>query len=245
MTSTVSAPEERVAESKPIWEDMIDIFYAPSAVFSRRIDGRYAVPALVLTAIFILMALSARSVLVPVYEAEFARGMAQAQAANPEFSAEQLEGMRKFGEIMMIVGSAFFIPITAIAVGAVTRLFGALFGAALSYKLAVMVVVYAQFPRALQQLLYVVQGFVLPHESLNSRFAIGFSPARFMDVDATSPMVMALAERFDIFTLWATVLIAIGFHLLGKLPRGQAYLAAALVWLCGTLPALLGALRAG
>lgn len=244
MTSSVAAPQERAA-TKPIWEDMIDIFYAPAAVFSRRGDGRYAVQALVLTVIFVLMALSARSVLAPVYEAEFARGMAQAQAANPELNAEQFEGMRKFGEIMVIIGAAFFIPITAIAVGAATRLFGAIFGAALSFKVAVMVVVYAQFPRALQQLLYVVQGFVLPPESLDSRFAISFSPARFLDVDATSAVLMALAERFDIFTLWATVIIAVGLHVLGKLPRGQAYLVATLVWLCGAIPALLGALRAG
>lgn len=242
MTSSVAVPEQEMV-SKPVWEDMLDIFYAPGSVFERRRDGRFALAMIVLIALFTFIALSSQSVLAPLYEAEFTRGMAKAMEANPQLTAEQLSGMRSFGSIMMIVGSVLFVPLVALLVGAAVRLMGALFDAALTFKLAVMVTVFAQFPRALQQLLGVVQGFLLPAESLNSRFAIGFSPARFMDVDATSPLVMALAERFDLFTIWATVILAIGFRVLGKLPGGRAYLAATLVWVIGSLPALFGALR--
>lgn len=242
MTSSVAVPEQEMV-SKPVWEDMLDIFYAPGSVFERRRDGRFALAMIVLIALFTFIALSSQSVLAPLYEAEFTRGMAKAMEANPQLTAEQLSGMRSFGSIMMIVGSVLFVPLVALLVGAAVRLMGALFDAALTFKLAVMITVFAQFPRALQQLLGVVQGFLLPAESLNSRFAIGFSPARFMDVDATSPLVMALAERFDLFTIWATVILAIGFRVLGKLPGGRAYLAATLVWVIGSLPALFGALR--
>jgi hypothetical protein len=242
MTSSVAVPEQEMV-SKPVWEDMLDIFYAPGSVFERRRDGRFALAMIVLIALFTFIALSSQSVLAPLYEAEFTRGMAKAMEANPQLTAEQLSGMRSFGSIMMIVGSVLFVPLVALLVGAAVRLMGALFDAALTFKLAVMITVFAQVPRALQQLLGVVQGFLLPAESLNSRFAIGFSPARFMDVDATSPLVMALAERFDLFTIWATVILAIGFRVLGKLPGGRAYLAATLVWVIGSLPALFGALR--
>lgn len=242
MTSSVAVPEQEMV-SKPVWEDMLDIFYAPASVFERRRDGRFALAMIVLIALFTFIALSSQSVLAPLYEAEFTRGMAKAMEANPQLTAEQLSGMRSFGSIMMIVGSVLFVPLVALLVGAAVRLMGALFDAALTFKLAVMITVFAQFPRALQQLLGVVQGFLLPVESLNSRFAIGFSPARFMDVDATSPLVMALAERFDLFTIWATVILAIGFRVLGKLPGGRAYLAATLVWVIGSLPALFGALK--
>lgn len=240
MTSTVSAPETQATESKPFWEDVIDIFYTPSSVFARRSDGRYAVAALVLTLVFVAMAFSARTVLAPVFDAEIMRAVAKLQEQNVELSAEQLAGMRKANEIGVIIGALFFIPITAIAVGALTRLFGAIFGATLTFKLSVLIVVYAQFPRALQQILSIVQGLVMSPDSMTSRFAISFSPARFLDVNATSPLVLALVERLDIFTLWATVLIAIGYQVLGKLPRGQAYLAAVLVWLTATIPVLLG-----
>jgi hypothetical protein len=222
---------------------MIDIFYAPSAVFARRGDGRFILALVVLVLVFTFLAISAQSALAPLYEAEFMRGMAKAMETNPELTMEQLGGFRAFGKIMAIVMSALFVPLTALLVGGLMRLMGALFDAALTFKLAMMITVYAQFPRALQQLLNLVQGFLLPPESMTSRFAIGFSPARFMDVDATSPIVMALAERLDLFTLWTTVLLAIGFRVVGKVPGGRAYLAAALVWVLGAIPMVLSALN--
>ena len=76
-------------------------------------------------------------------------------------------------------------------------------------------------------------------------YSISFSPARFMDPDTTSPILLAFAGRVDIFVLWSTVLLAIGLHVLGRVPRTQAYIVAAVVWLLGVLPALGGALGGG
>ncbi len=245
MTSSVTAPERESVRQAPVWEDMIDIFYAPAAVFARRSDGRFALVLVVLTLAFTFLTISSQSALAPLYEAEFSRGIAQTLEANPELNAERLAGFRSFGKIMAIVGGVLFMPLAALLVGALMRLMGALFDAALTFKLAVMITVYAQFPRVLQQVLALVQGFLLPPEAMTSRFVIGIGPARFMDVDATSPALMAFAERFDLFTIWVTVLLAIGFRVVGKVPGGRAYLAAALVWILGSLPALFGALKAG
>lgn len=249
MTSTLETGEDRETKATPIWEDLIDIIYSPSAVFARRSDGRYIGIALVLSVIFGVLGYVSLSALGPVFDAEFARGIAQAQeqmqASGQSMSAEQIEQMRRIQDIMVVVGSALFLPFVGIVIGAITRVVGALFGAALTLKLAVMVVVYAQIPRLLQQVLIIVQGFLMSPESLTSRHVVGTSPARFMDPETTSTMVMTLAERFDIFTIWATVLIAIGFQVLGKLPRGQAYLAAALVWLIALIPQMLGAVISG
>lgn len=241
MTSNVAAPDQEATRQASVWEDFIDIFYAPSTVFARRSDGRFAIPLITLMVLFTFFAIAAQSVLAPLYEAEFMRGMAAAMEANPELTAEQLESFRSFGGIMTIVGSALFVPIAALLVGVLLRLFGALFNAEMTFKLALMTAVYAQFPRALQQLLNLVQGFFMAPESLNSRFAVGFGPARFMDVDANSAALMGFMERFDLFTIWATILLAIGLRVLGKLPAGRAYAAAALVWLFGSLPVLFGA----
>jgi ABC-type transport system involved in cytochrome c biogenesis permease component len=56
--------------------------------------------------------------------------------------------------------------------------------------------------------------------------------------------MVALASRVDVFTIWITVLLAIGLAVVGRIPRQQAAIAAAIVWLLGALPAMLGALRA-
>ncbi|MDP9202387.1 MAG: hypothetical protein M3P26_10720 [Gemmatimonadota bacterium] len=58
-------------------------------------------------------------------------------------------------------------------------------------------------------------------------------------------MMIALASRVDLFTIWVTVLLAIGLHVVGKIPKQQAGIAAAITWLVGALPAVLGALRGG
>jgi hypothetical protein len=245
MTSSVQTPVQQAITQTPVWEDMIDIFHAPAAVFARRRDGRFVAALITLTLVFTFLTISAQSALAPVYDAEFTRGMAKAIEKAPELTAEQIATFRSFSKITMIVGGVLFMPLVALLVGGLLRLMGALFDAALTFKLAVMITIYAQIPRVLQHVVWIVQGFLLPPESLNSRFAVGFGPARFMDVDATSPVLMALAERFDLFTLWATVLLAIGLRVLGKIPGGRAYLAAALVWVLGSLMPILGALRAG
>jgi hypothetical protein len=49
--------------------------------------------------------------------------------------------------------------------------------------------------------------------------------------------------RLDVFTLWVTVLIAIGLAVTGKISRGKAAVAAAIVWVIGALPTIAAALR--
>jgi hypothetical protein len=55
---------------------------------------------------------------------------------------------------------------------------------------------------------------------------------------------LALLGRIDVFTIWVTILLAIGLSVTGKIPRSRAAIAAAVVWLVGALPSLLQALRA-
>jgi hypothetical protein len=56
-------------------------------------------------------------------------------------------------------------------------------------------------------------------------------------------MVLALLGRVDLFTIWVTVLLAIGLAVTGKIPRSKAAVAAVIVWLVGALPGVLQAAR--
>jgi len=75
--------------------------------------------------------------------------------------------------------------------------------------------------------------------------AVGFNIARFMDPDAASSLMIAFASRVDLFTIWVTVLLAIGLHVVGKIPKQQAAIVAVITWVVGALPAVFRALRAG
>jgi len=74
-----------------------------------------------------------------------------------------------------------------------------------------------------------------------SRVTVGLGA--LFDPDKTSPVLMALLIRVDVFTLWETVLLAIGLQITGKVSKSDSYLAAAIVWCIGALPGVLGALR--
>jgi len=81
-------------------------------------------------------------------------------------------------------------------------------------------------------------------EKLNGVNSVGFNLARFMDPDHASAVAIALASRIDLFTIWVTVLLAIGLHVVGRIPKQQAAIAAAITFVVGSLFPLFGALRA-
>jgi hypothetical protein len=79
--------------------------------------------------------------------------------------------------------------------------------------------------------------------SLNGQYRVSLSAARFLDPDVASPVLVGLLSRIDLFTIWVTVLIAIGLAVTGKISRAKAAIAAAVIWLLGALPAFATALR--
>ena len=89
------------------------------------------------------------------------------------------------------------------------------------------------------------QGLFMSPESLTSMNSVGFSVGRFIDPDHGSAVAIALASRLDLFTIWVTVLLAVGLHVVGKISKQQAAIAAAITWAAGALPAVFGAVRGG
>lgn len=247
-TTTTPDPAAAAPGAEPrasIWEDFLDIFYAPAAVFARRREGPFWPALLVLTVLMILLFYAGQQALAPMFDAEFERATEAALRQNPELTAEQLERMREMGETFGLIGFAVGFPVGVLVIGLVVWVAGKLFGAAAGLVTALTIAVYSQFPRIVQQLAALGQGLVMSPESLDSRYAVSVGPARFLDPDTTAPVLLTLASRFDVFTLWATALVGVGLYVAGRLPKGQAAAAALLVWLVGALPELLGALRAG
>ena len=179
-----------------------------------------------------------------VMDAEFARQSAAALRKNPQLTAEQLSSGRAFFETIGPLFFAIVITISAFATGVVLWLVGKLFDAKESVSAAIMIATYAEFPRIVQVITNAAQGLIMSPERLNSINAVSFSLARFLDPDG-SPVMIALASRVDVFTIWVTVLLAIGLHVIGIIPRQQAAIAAAITWRVRALPAPFGALKAG
>jgi len=228
-----------------LWEDFVDIFYAPSSVFARRSEGKFGMPLLFLVLVGTVLFFLTKNATQPIMDAEFARRSADMLRKNPNLTAEQLSSGRGFFEMFSPIFFAVGITLSILGTGLVLWAVGKLFDAKESVAAAIMIATYAEVPRLVQILTNAAQGLVMSPEKLNSMNAVGFSLARFMDPDNASQVLIALASRVDLFTIWITVLLAIGLHVVGKIPKQQAAIVAAITWAVGALPALFGALRAG
>jgi len=84
---------------------------------------------------------------------------------------------------------------------------------------------------------------VMTPDKLNGVIKLSFSPARFLDPATANPVLIQVLNRFDLFTIWVTVLLAIGVYVTGRVSKAQAAIAGLLFWIVGAIPAILSALR--
>ena len=236
--------EPAAAPRAAIWEDFIDIFYAPGAVFRRRETGSVFVPLAVVTILCAVLFYLNSGALQPVFDAEFDRQMSLAMRQNPNIPPEAVERMRSIGMRFQQLGMLIFIPIAIFGVGITTWLAGKLVDAKQTFRAAMIVAAYAYAPRILDTVLHGVQGLFLDPAQLDGRFRLSLGVGRFLDPDTVSPLLLAVVGRIDLITIWITVLVAIGLCVTGRIPMRKAAIAAAIVWLVGGVPGILGALRA-
>jgi hypothetical protein len=226
-----------------LWEDFVDIFYAPSSVFARRSDGKFGLALLFLVIVGTVLFFVTKNAMSPIMDAEFTRQTAAAIRKNPNLTAEQMAAGRNFFDMLGPVFFAVFLTISVLGTGLVLWVVGKLFDAKESVAAAIMIATYSEVPRIVQILTNAAQALIMSPEKLNAANSVGFNLARFMNPDTASPVMIALGARVDLFTIWVTVLLAIGLHVVGKIPKQQAYVAAAITWVIGALPAVFGALR--
>jgi hypothetical protein len=246
---SASAPGEGLeatpTPAKPAsrWEDFIDIFYAPSSVYARRAHSGFGIPMLVVTVLVGVIALANMGVMQPIMDAEFTRATAAAMKNNPQVTAEMMEKGRAIGETFAKIGAFIFVPIAMFLTGLALWVIGKFFDAKESLAAAIMVAAYAYVPRIVESIVNGVQGLLMDPAKLDGRYRISLGLGRFLDPNTASPILLALAGRVDLITIWITVLLAIGLSVTGRIPRSKAAMAAVLVWIVGALPALLGAAR--
>lgn len=240
MPVTSPAPSAAPA-SASVFEDFIDIFYAPSEVFTRRRDGRFGLALLVLTiAAGVLMFVSS-PLMNAVFDAEYTRQTAQMLRDNPQMTSGQLAQGRGVAEMFQKAAVVIGTPIAVCFVGFFVWVAGKIFGAAQGLKQAFMVATYSFFPRIIEGILNGIQSLLVDVNAIDSRYDITFSLARFLDNSA--PVLQAAAGRIDVFVIWGYVLIALGLHITGNLPKNRAAMAAGLVWLVATLLAIWQGMR--
>jgi hypothetical protein len=238
-----SIPAAPSPKKAGLWEDFIDIFYAPSEVFARRINSGFFIPMLVVTVLVGLIFLATAGAMQPILDAEFSRGMATAQKANPNMTDAQMQAGKKIGETIAKIAIFVGTPIAIFFSGLFLWVVGKFFGAKQTFGAALMVAAYASVVKVAGAIAGAIQLLLLDTSSMNGYLRLSLGVGRFFDPDTASPALLALVGRLDVFTIWMTILLGIGLSVTGKIPRTQAMIAAAIVWILGALPSLLPALR--
>jgi hypothetical protein len=227
-----------------LWEDLLEIFYAPTAVFERRRETpAFGLALLIFVVLGVVLFFAFRNVTQPLIETEIRRGMVQAMKSNPQITPEMVPRMVEAASKWAIVGVVGVSALLPLVLGLLLWLVGKVVESKAELGQLMMVGTYAVYPRLIEAITNAVQLLLIPEENIRSRFSVQLGVARFLDPDKVSPVLLALLGRLDLFTLWITLLLGIGLSVMGRIPRGRAMIAAALVWVIGAIPALLGTIR--
>ena len=227
--------------TKPGLGDLAEIFYAPSAVFARRTDGKFGVPYLALVVLGFALYFATRNLIEPIIDAAIEQGFATAAAKQPDKAAQIQQSMPMVKSITHGVFLLYYMIVPFIA-GALLWVVGKLAKVAEIGKVAMLVATFSLYPKLLGTIVAAVLAAMQPDGTATAA-SISFSPARFVDMTA-SPALAGFLARFDLFMLWGILLMAIGLQAAGKATKAQAWTTAIGVWLIFALPSIWGLLKA-
>jgi hypothetical protein len=149
---------------------------------------------------------------------------AAAQLSN-EQKEQRIESGAKFAPMATYI---FGIPAPVVVVLLVTLiLWGAynlLGGANVNFKTALGIVSYAYVPILVANVLFIIVLFLKPYGTLDLENPVATNLAAFLPEDSAK-WLLALGKNIDIFVLWVTTLVAVGFGAANpkKLKGGKPY----------------------
>lgn len=221
--SAPSLPEYApLPEKASLWEDCLDIFYAPRQVFERRTDGRFWFALVVYALLVAVLTFLGRQFFDTVGELAMERAMAE-RGMTAEQRAQMEQG-RAMAQQFQAIGYIFF-PVIAVVLGLVSGtvfwILSRLFGAALSLGQGLTIWTFAAYPSLVSTAVVVVQSFLFDVNAITHKHAFSINPARFLPAD-TNTLVMKLASLADPFAIWSGFLLGLGAHVIGKLERERA-----------------------
>jgi hypothetical protein len=238
--TTAATPETTATRPADVsfWEDLINIFVSPVDVFRRRQNKSVWPPMLFVALVIGVIYFATANTIQPVFEAEYNRNAAAQMAKNPQLTQEVMDKMRDTSFTVARYTMSIVMIVTIFLLGIVTWLVSKLVGAKTTFNQGLVVAAWAYMPRILSFIATGVQGLLIDTSKVTSQLQLTLSPARFLDPDKVSPFVMQFMGRFDLITIWVTILLAVGIYVTGRVSKGRAAMFGVLIWLIGSLPVI-------
>ena len=226
-----------------VFEDVLEVLWAPANVFDRSRANGVGMYILVLTAITLVIVLATKGLIQPYIDANFEVQMQQMAARGRPMPAEAVAAAQKFAVYGFIATGVLMIPVGALITGLLVWIGGKVVSARFTFGQAMLIATLASVPRVLSFIATAVQGAMAEPQSIRSFSDASLGAARFVDPVATSPALMAMLANLDVFNLWQFVIMAIGISVVGRVERSAGFVGALVGWGLGValtvVPALL------
>lgn len=223
----MTSPEGSMAAPKQggLFEDLIEVLYAPSKVFDRsRAASAFKYAAVLFVLVLVLM-IATKNLLTPWFDAQTELTIKLAAAKGKPIPDNAAASMRSFTPWSIVVGGALTMLIGPY-LNAIWLLIGAKIAKApLTYSQAALVAVLAGVPRLLGWLAMPIQAILSDGANARSLSDLSLGPARFVDPNTMPPAVLAALGNLDVFRLWHMALIVIGVSVVSRVSKGTAAVA--------------------
>jgi hypothetical protein len=215
------------ADKGGLFENIIEVLYAPARVFDRSRNDKAGKYVLVTGLAVLVIMIATKGLMQPYMDAQFDLSMKMAAAKGQALPAQATgEGARTFSAWTMVAVAtlvAFIGPfINALFITLGTKIVGS----PLPFARAAVIAVLAGVPRILAWLAVAIQGLLVEPTTVRSLSDASLGPARFVDPNTTPPGILALLSNFDVFRFWQMALLAIGVSVVARVSRGTGFLVA-------------------
>jgi hypothetical protein len=235
MTESAASTAPATPSQTSFWEDLVDVFFQPAAVFRRRAKASAWAPFLFVVIAMGIITYATFPAIQPAIDGDAARMIPRLMKQYPQVTAEQLQsGIDKQAAFGRYIGVPLFGLIVLVD-GLFVWLLGKMFGAVEDFGSAILIASYAFLPRVLGAVISGAEGLIMDPANLRATSQLTLGPARFLDPDTASPFTVALLSRLDLTIVWQTALLATGLAIIGRVSRGKAVAFAITIWLAGGL----------
>jgi len=151
----------------------------------------------------------------------------------PEQRERAIEIGSKVAGVTMYLGPLVGVPVLyLIMAGVLMGIVAGILSAPVTFKQAFAVVCYAGLPGIVSAALATVVMFLKKPDDFDIQHPLAFNLGALMDPQTSSKFLHSVATSIDLFTIWAILLMAIGFKAAGgkRLSFGGALFAVVLPW---------------
>ena len=227
-----------------VFEDLLEVFWSPSAVFDRTRNANAWKYLLIIAVLCCVVTIATASLVQPYLEANADLQIALQTKAGRPVPEQAVAMTRSITKYAYLVGPLFIIPIGALLGALFVMWAGKTMSARLRYGQALTILAISSAPRLLGFIATSVQGAILDSSNAHSMADLALGPARFIDPYTISPVVQGFLMTLDVFAIWQYVLIAIAVSVVARVERSTGAIVSLISWALGAALTLIPGLLA-